>query len=164
LSEVDPAVGGIDMRITIFTMAVVAPLACAIPSAAQDVMAEPTFATINLDAGFRPDPQRIEVVSGGALAADELGSGCAGFIAEVPDVRINYTSGDFPLIFSVTSHADTTLVINAPNGSWYCDDDAGGLNPMYQFGSPESGAYDVFIGSYEDENADATLAISEVGE
>jgi hypothetical protein len=153
------------MRITILTVAALASLACAMPAAAQDVMAEPTFATINLDAGFRPDPQRIEVVSGGALTADDLGSGCGGFIAEVPDVRVNYTSGDYPLIFSVTSKADTTLAINAPDGSWYCDDDAaGGLNPMYQFGSPQSGAYDVFIGSYEEENADATLAISEVGE
>jgi hypothetical protein len=151
------------MRFAVFAAAL-APLACA-PAAAQDVMGEPTFATINLNAGFRPDPQMIQVVSGGELSADDLGSGCAGFIADVPDVRINYTSGDYPLIFTVSSDADTTLVINAPDGNWYCDDDAGGdLNPMYHFGAPQSGAYDVFIGSYEDENADATLAITELDE
>ena len=45
-------------------------------------------------------------------------------------MRLNYRAGSYPLIISVASRSDTTLVVNGPDGSWYCDDDGGnyGLN------------------------------------
>ena len=150
------------MRTIVFAVLALSTLVSAAPAAAQDVMAEPTFATITLSAGFRPDPQMVQVVSGGDLEADGVGSSCTGHIAESPDVRVNYSSGDYPLTFQVFADDDTTLVINAPDGRWYCDDDgAGDLNPMVYFATPSSGAYDVFIGNYQDGNTDATLSISE---
>ena len=46
------------------------------------------------------------------------------------------------------SNEDTSLVINLPNGSWLCDDDAGdGLNPMLKITSPASGIYDIYVGT-----------------
>src|SRR5690606_41682480 len=57
------------------------------------------------------------------------------------DVRLHWSGGgNLPLIFSVSSSRDTTLVVNGPNGRWYCDDDSGeGTNPSLRFGSPMAG-------------------------
>ena len=52
----------------------------------------------------------VAVASGGRNDAQQtVSSSCRGFIAEAPDVRVNYTAGSYPLIFSVRSNADTTL-------------------------------------------------------
>ncbi|MGP9819020.1 hypothetical protein ACTZWW_03305 [Salinarimonas sp. NSM] len=117
---------------------------------AQDFSRNPAFGTYRLGAGFTPDPYTINVRAGGQRNAGALGSGCAGSIANSPDVRLHYQSGSFPLSFRVRSGSDTTLVINDPSGRWYCDDDgAGGLDPLVRFDSPQSGQYDVWIGHYE---------------
>lgn len=135
----------------------------AVPVTAQDVSATPNFGTVNLSAGFTPDPRTISVTSGGSIAASNVGSNCAGSISNAPDVRLSYTAGSLPLIISVNSSSDTTLVINAPDGRWYCDDDSGdGVNPSVRFNSPQSGRYEIWVGSYGGGNAQATLAISEV--
>lgn len=133
--------------------------------ARPDWSADPTYGEVTLNAGFTPDPFTDEVVSGGSFDASRLGGNCAGAIAIVPDYRLNYTAGDvFPLSIAATSEGDTTIAINAPDGEWYCDDDGGGFpNPKVTFSSPMSGQYDIFVGSYdEDENHDATLVITEV--
>lgn len=118
---------------------------------AQDFSLNPTYGTLNLTAGFTPDPQVVAVQSGGSINAQTLSSSCAGFIANAPDVRLNYTPGTgLPLIISANSSADTTLVVNGPDGSWYCDDDSGnaGMNPMVRFNSPRGGQYDIWVGTY----------------
>lgn len=80
----------------------------------------------------------------------------------MPDARVSYSNGDYSLTFWVNASEDTTLVINAPDGRWYCDDDgAGDLNPRVHFAKPTSGAYDIFVGNYDDNNVDATLFVSE---
>ena len=58
-----------------------------------------------------------------------------------------------------------TLLVNAPDGSWYCNDDSNGLNPMVSWSSPRSGQYDIWIGTYGSGSgmASATLTISELG-
>ncbi|WP_114953400.1 peptidase S1 [Sphingosinicella terrae] len=121
-----------------------------LPAAAQDFNAAPNYGTLNLEAGFANDPRVIAVRSGGELNAANLSSSCAGFISNAPDVRLNYTAGSLPLIISVDASADTTLVVNGPDGSWYCDDDGGerGLNPSLRFNSPQSGRYEIWIGTY----------------
>lgn len=130
--------------------AALAAVATAGVAAAQNYNLAPAYGTVNLNAGFTPDPQVVSVQSGGNINANSISSSCRGFIADAPDVRLNYSSGSFPLILSVNSNADTTLVVNAPDGSWYCDDDSGnaGMNPMVRFNSPQSGQYDIWIGTY----------------
>jgi hypothetical protein len=140
-------------------------LACVTgPALAQDTSANPTYTTMNLQAGFPNDPRTVNVESGGNIDASHLGSGCAGFIARAPDVRVNYRAGSLPLIFSVAADADTTLVVNGPDGRWYCDDDSGeGNNPSVRFTSPGSGQYDVWIGTYGGSGLrPARLYVSEV--
>jgi|GEM_PF-2030247 len=99
---------------------------------AQDFTLNPTYGATNLVAdASKPYFGALNLESGGNVDASGLGSGCVGFVANAPDYRLNYTPGTSPLIFSVASNYDTTLVINGPDGRWYCDDDSGdGSNPL----------------------------------
>lgn len=133
-------------------------------AAAQDYSADPISSTVSLTAGFSDDPRRIQVTSGGSVDASDLGSPCVGRISNAPDVRLHYDSGSLPLILSVNASTDTTLVVNAPDGLWYCDDDSGaGTNPSVRFNKPASGSYEIWIGTYSSaEFNSATLHISEL--
>jgi len=135
-------------------------------AAAQNYSLNPTYGTLNLAAGFRPDPQVVSLQSGGSINAQTLSASCRGFIANAPDVRLNYSAGQYQLFISADSAADTTLVVNGPDGSWYCDDDGGnnGLNPLIHFPNPTSGQYDIWVGTYGNASLQpAQLYISEAG-
>lgn len=132
---------------------------------AQDINRAPISGTINLDAGFTPDPKIISVTSGGRHdTSQSIGGACTGFVSGAPDVRVNYnTASTMPLIFSVTADGDTTLVINGPDGRWYCNDDTNGLDPQVRFDNPNTGRYEVWIGTYGgNEQMPARLSISEI--
>lgn len=134
-------------------------------AAAQDYSLDPAFGSTNLNAGFTPDPFTVEITSGGAQRASNIGSNCRGWVANAPDYSVYYSAGGFDLTIGADSDSDTTLVVNDPNGNWYCDDDGGeGLNPLLTFNNPGSGRYDIWIGSYsQGDYAAATLSVSEVG-
>ncbi len=134
------------------------------PAVAQDINADPIYETVDLAGGFPDDPYVVYLSSGGTNDASRLGSGCRGYIANAPDVRLYFDPGSLPLIISVASRADTTLVINAPDGRWYCDDDGGeGLNPSVAFQNPMYGRYEIWVGTYGGTDLnDAELNISEL--
>ena len=135
----------------------------AAPVPAQDFNRNPTFGTIALTAGFTPDPRTIDVTAGGTINAERLGRNCAGSIANAPDVRLNYTSGSFPLYIFVQSREDTTLVVNLPDGSWICNDDFDGLNPGIVLQRPPTGQYDIWVGVFGGGSGiPARLGISEL--
>lgn len=138
----------------------------AAPVAAQDRDAVPTYAKVELTGGFTPDPQFFSVTSGGTISASSsISSDCRGYIANAPDVRLHYSSGSLPLIISTRSSGDTTLIVHAPDGRWYCDDDSGnaGLNAMVRFNSPMSGRYAIWVGSYSSgDYLTSEVAISEL--
>jgi hypothetical protein len=117
---------------------------------AQDVSEDPTYGTVTLTAGFRPDPHVQEVAAGGANLV-EL-AGCKAYIhAAAPDLDLNYRAGGLPLTITVRSRADVVLLINTPDGRWHCDDDsAGGTDSKLTFGTPQSGLYNIWVGTYED--------------
>jgi len=132
-------------------------------SAQPNFNANPSFGTINLRAGFAGDPRIIPVTAGGRLSAQSIDPDCRGSVANAPDVRLNYEAGSLPLIISVDSDADTTLAVNGPDGSWYCNDDTNGVNPVVNFASPQSGRYDIYVGHYQEgSRIPARLYISEV--
>lgn len=113
-----------------------------------DYTLPPTFGFVQLSAGFQPDPHRQQLLAGGSLLASSAGQGCVGHVAEAPDFRVQYQGSGAPLSFEVTSQFDTTLLINAPDGRWYCDDDsAGELQPNITWGSPLQGQYDIYVGT-----------------
>ena len=138
-------------------------LAFAAPGSAQDTGSDPSFGTVNLDSGFTPDPYQVNVSSGGKTDASSLGSPCTGNIANAPDIRVVYSNGSLPLIISANSEFDTTLVVNAPDGLWYCDDDSGeGVNPSVRFNKPMSGRYEIWVGTYS--GADYRAAVVDISE
>ncbi len=133
-----------------------------------DYSLPPSFGSTALVSGFTPDPFTVAVTSGGTVdvvaAMGEACSGVAsGYAASAPDFRLQYTAGQYILRFFFVSEGDTTMVINAPDGRWYCDDDTGGLlQPMLTFDPPLSGQYDIWIGSFSaEENITGSLYITE---
>lgn len=137
-----------------------------VPSAAQDWTAAPSYGSVSLTTGFTPDPYYVSLQSGGPInSAQTLGGACRGFIANAPDFDLYFTAGSsLPLAISATSGSDITLVVHAPDGRWYCDDDSGdGLDPSLVFTNPQSGLYDIWVGTYANASLqNATLAISEL--
>jgi hypothetical protein len=131
--------------------------------AAQDLSASPTYTTWNLGSGFTPDPVSVNILAGGSDLVTI--AGCAGYIMNsAPDARLNFKSGDLPLSIYVNSDADTTLVVNKPDGSWICDDDSGsGTNPVITMSSPIPGQYDIWVGNYNGTDTPAaTLMVTEL--
>lgn len=127
--------------------------------------ANPNYGTVSLATGFQPDPHVVGLQAGGNINAQTLSASCAGMITSAPDVRLNFAGGSLPLIISVDSSADTTLVVNGPDGSWYCNDDGGvnGLNPSVRFNNPQSGRYEIWVGTYQAGSTQpAMLSISEL--
>jgi hypothetical protein len=138
---------------------------------AQNPNSNPVFGSISLysDSSFsRVDPVTIAITAGGSIdATTTINPFCRGMINNAPDFRMEYTAGSSPLSIGVRSDGDTTLIVNTPSGHWHCNDDGGeGLNPLMTFSSPESGQYDIWVGTYGigDEFLESTLTFSQRGE
>jgi hypothetical protein len=135
-----------------------------VPAAeAQNVGATPNFGDVRLKEGFLPDPHSVAVTSGGSIEVDE-GSCSYGYVSDAPDVDLYYTtSGGAGLYIFAEGDGDTVLLINTPSGDWVCDDDGhGDLDPILHFAGAEDGLYNIWVGSYGDENHAATLYVSEI--
>lgn len=140
-------------RLTALALFAATLLGCAGQIVSLDPSSTANYGTFTLVAGYTPNPHRVEVLAGGQIAANGLsvapGVDCeAGWIDDHPDVRIHLEgSAVTPLHFEVDGRgADTTLAIHAPNGRWYCNDDAGGEDPRIEFPAPQPGRYDIWVG------------------
>ncbi len=139
-------------------------------AAAQNWQATPNYGNVQLRSGFQPDPYEVRLAAGGNIdARTALGNACPGFISNNPDFDLYWTagSGALPLVISVNSSVDTTLVVHLPNGQWLCEDDGGfnGFNPGMRIDNPQSGLYDIWVGTYSNTNGNypqAVLSISEL--
>ena len=136
--------------------------------AGLDYTLEPNFGSVSLSAGFMPDPQTVELVSGGYVdvAAQGLGGECGGYATSAPDFRIQWSgsSSGLRIFFVADGGGDTTLIVNDANGAWHCNDDSpyGGLDPLVDIPSPPQGQYDIWVGSFEaGEFVEGTLYITE---
>lgn len=141
--------------------------ASADPSATElDPQLASNFGSTDLEAGFTPDPFSEDLVSGGPVDVSYLGDECRGFATAASDYDVTYESGAADLLrfYFVADTADTTLIVNAPDGSWHCNDDAPGtIDPMIDFSNPESGRYDIWVGSFEEGSENAgTLYVTEL--
>lgn len=133
-----------------------------LPAAAQDASLTAHSGEIRLSAGFTPDPYRVQVTAGGNVDGGRLPGSCTGNISDAPDFELTYAAGSLPLVIRTVSNVDTTLIINGPNGNWYCDDDSfGDGDAEVRFDRPESGTYDVWIGTFNGGTSAATLLITE---
>lgn len=127
--------------------------------------ADPVFGTLNLRAGFTPDPATREIAAGGS---DRFSAGgCSGYINNsAPDLDLNYQAGSLDLTLSAASATDVILVVYTPDGRWLCDDDsAGNLNASITLRNPRSGNYNIWIGtaSATDDRPMSIFGVSEVG-
>ena len=129
---------------------------------AQEVEGKATYGVRELESGFRPDPQVIDVQAGGPIQTTK--GGVNAFVAQNPDFRLHFKAGKYPLTFHVDSKSDTTLLINLPDGSWVADDDsAGNLNPQIRLATPKSGRYEIWVGTVKGgSNPPARLYITEL--
>lgn len=129
----------------------------------QDPDENPNYGWVKLRSGFVSDPFAVEVDSGGKIKTN-LG-GVKTFVDKAPDFRVKFSAGggQLPLTFKVKCKADTTLLINTPDGKWIADDDSdGGFNPRITIQNPKSGVYDVWVGSYKGTIDPATLIVTEL--
>lgn len=153
------------MKTILAACGAVALAAFALPAVAQDVSADPNYGSIDLQPGFTPDPHLVSLRAGGNIDASDIsGASCSGYITNAPDFRLNWGGkGSLDLKLSVVSNSDTTLVVNGPNGEWYCDDDSGDeTNPSLTLRSAR-GQYDIWIGTFSSgDTKPAVLSISEV--
>lgn len=152
------------MKIKSFFCAATAALAAFASGAhAQDASLSATYGDYTLSTGFQPDPYQVTLTAGGSIDASHLGSPCTGSVSRAPDVQLTFTAGSLPLYIIANSSTDTTLVVNGPDGRWYCDDDSnGGINPQVTWNSPRSGVYDVWVGTFGGGTAPATLSFTEL--
>jgi serine protease Do len=141
----------------------------AVVGAELDMTETPYYGSVSLGAGFTPDPHTAAVVAGGTVDASYLGGGCVGFAARAPDFRLNWSgsSAELRILFEGDDgEGDPTLIVNAPDGSWTCNDDAepGTLDPMVVVPNPAPGQYDIWVGSYaRGAFISGTLSVTELG-
>ena len=123
------------------------------------------FDNITVAPGFMPDPMVVTGVSGGARDASTLNPECRGWIAGTPD-HLLVTSGNFNnlrvMVRADDGTSDTTLVIQKPDGSYLCNDDGEGMNPLVS-GPMPAGTYQVWVGSYmQGQNFNYHIGVSEL--
>ena len=135
----------------------------AVPAQAQDISADANFGDITLEEGFMPDPHEMSILAGGSTAVDV--GGCSyGNVSNAPDVELTYeTSGGSNLYIYAVSMDDTTILVNTPNGSWVCDDDSyDDGDPIVVIRNAPAGVYDIWVGTYGSDMAEAAFMISEI--
>lgn len=99
----------------------------------------------------------------GAFNLDQPNDLCTGFISAAPTFRFEWTGDADQLVMYFESNVDTTLVVRAPDGTFYCDDDFHGsenINPWLNF-AVDKGLYHVWVGSFSpDVQASGKLTIT----
>ncbi len=117
-----------------------------------------------LNSGFLPDPYVANVPIGATVAASSVAPQCAGFVPDAPTFSLDYTAQLYQLFISVSGGSGVNLVVRAPNGQVYCDAGANSGNGGITWGDPQSGRYDIWVGSTsQGATGTASLNISEIG-
>ncbi|UJR79741.1 hypothetical protein [Sandaracinus amylolyticus] len=102
---------------------------------------------VTIGPGFLPDPSTAAGTAGGPVAASTMSPDCRGFIAAQPNHILNATGQFANLRIVVSSPSDTTLVVQRADGSFACNDDSDGLNPVVA-GPFGPGQHRVWVGTY----------------
>ncbi len=107
--------------------------------------------------GFQPDPFRVDqVAGGGAINAQQrnLGDDCVGLVNVQPTFRFKALTAFDRLRFIFVSEAvawDASLIVRAPDGNYYCNNDSYGLNnPTVEIDAAAPGDYNVWVGALTD--------------
>lgn len=118
--------------------------------------------TINLSTGFMPDPNVVQGMAGGPVAANTVQQDCRGFIPTQPSHILTTPTGFRFLRVFAESPQDTTLMIRSVQQTW-CADDTYGTNPGLDLDNLPPGRYDIYVGSYyQGRMAPFRLSLSEL--
>jgi hypothetical protein len=130
-------------------------------SGVPNLSLDPRYGDVTLTEKFA-GAHSVSLTAGGSIDVD-VGSCGYGYVADAPDVDLRFTtSGASTLYVYARASEDTTLLINLPNGEWICDDDGlGDSNPVLVLPRAADGLYNIWVGTYGDSTAPATLYISE---
>jgi len=108
-------------------------------------------------------PQSRSVVAGGSVDLANCPSiPGQGFVTQAPDFKLEFSgnSSGRELEFRLDSACDTILLLNDTNGTWHHDDDSNGhLDARIRLPKAANGVYDVWIGTLNSDNCDATLTM-----
>jgi hypothetical protein len=131
---------------------------------ALDFSQDPFYGSVTMDSSNASETIYTEIVSGGPVEVRYLGDECRGFASPSPDLRLQLDEavGDLSVIFFAMEDADATLIVNTPDGQWHCNDDMedGSIDPGLWFPEASVGQYDIWVGSYNnDEWIDGVLTI-----
>lgn len=106
------------------------------------------FGTVALAAGFSA-PHVVEGRSGGSTDASTVSPDCVGNIDSTPDHALDLSAAMAGLRIFAAAEQDITLVIQQPDGSYVCNDDFDGTNPLVTAESFAPGTYKIWIGNYD---------------
>ncbi len=107
-----------------------------------------TVEPLVLISGFIPDPKIIRGEAGGGVDAHGINPACAGWIERAPDHLLTAPVAFTELRILATADADITLVVQKPDGTFLCNDDArgAGTNPQVKDFFP-AGDYSIWVGA-----------------
>lgn len=120
-------------------------------TAVPTVVPNHPYMTIELSGGFALDPFFVSLNGGGPVDASTLDPGCTGWISERPVVQLNWSGhADFAEIFVYSDH-NPSLVIQAPDGSYFCNNDTNDLlqDPTIEVTAPVTGTYNIWVGNID---------------
>jgi hypothetical protein len=115
--------------------------------------------TTTIAPGFAPDPMLIHGTAGGPTDASTLRPECRGFLSLIPSQTLALTA---PMSLRIMAHSDqdTTLVVQLADGTYVCNDDSDGVDPLVEHAFP-AGNHNVFVGTYASgTSAQYTLGIT----
>lgn len=99
-------------------------------------------------------------LAGGAQVASTLSDGCLGNVPMSPQHVLEITGPMANLTIMVQAHgADATLVVRIPDGTFRCNDDADGLNPLVR-GPVGPGRVEVYVGAYNHDSTSAAYTVA----
>ncbi len=159
------------LSLAILGTALSVPVLAASAQQGPDSSLDSNYGTYNLSEGFMPDPYVISMIGGGGtqgVNASVADATCAGVVTAQPDLVINYTtspqfSTDFFRVF-YASLGDATLVIEQPDGTFICNDDFAGTDPVIDIVNPLDGEYSIWVGAFGTEYVYGYLMFTEFEE
>lgn len=104
-----------------------------------------TYGGLSLSSGTGPGS--LKGRAGGVRDANNVGPGCAGFLASKPDHVIFLEEAMRLQVSARGNGADLVLVLQSANGRVLCNDDAEGLSPHLE-DELQAGAWNVYVGTF----------------
>lgn len=111
--------------------------------------------------GFTPDPMIRTGTGGGPFDTTTDGSGCIGMRGAIGQTL--HLTADFSYLRVVArANQDISLIIRMSDGTYRCNDDSEGLNPMVEGAFPR-GIHTIYVGSMvRDARPNYTMGVSEL--